>query len=404
MKITKYFALLCAAASLSIAGCELVDDNTNGTGNENTNGTGNENNSGENNDENNGENNGNENNGDSEATIVLGADKTTIELGETITFTVTEGDNDVTADCTIYDKDMSIIEGNTYTAETTGTFSFLATMGSKVSNRLYISVLASVPVLPEDTDEANTKFNHRILLVDHTGVNCGYCPWMTDNLIAFHNKTSWGNNCTEVTCHAGSMAGGDPANSPAANIVNQFYSPNGYPNLSVNFYTTTVGNDFEAPFLADMESVFSANVKKDGADAGIAIATTGDSDKVYATVAVKAAVEQEYKITAWLLENNIYSKNQAGASKPEHYIYDHALRFIPGKYDRNNIQGESFGIIKAGQTISTGFELDITSTMWNSENLEVIVIVSAQDKSKRWEVVNTLTCPVNQSVNFEYLK
>ena len=153
-----------------------------------------------------------------------------------------------------------------------------------------------------------------------------------------------------------------------------------------------------------MSETVSSLVKKDGADAGIAIATTGDSDKVYATVAVKAAVEQEYKITAWLLENNIYSKNQAGASKPEHYIYNHALRFIPGKYDRNNIQGESFGVIKAGQTISTGFELDITSTKWISENLEVIVIVSAQDKSKRWEVVNTLTCPVNQSVNFEYLK
>lgn len=377
MKISKFFALLCAAATFAFVGCEPVDgtEDQKPTPDQPT----------------------------TTGSITLSADKTTVELGDTVKFTVMQEGVDVTASSTIYDPSMNKLANGEFVAEATGTYSFFATKGGESSNYVYVTVMASVPVLPEDTDAANTKFNHRILLVDHTGVNCGFCPWMTDNLIALHEKTEWGNNYNEVTCHAGSMAGGDPGNSPAANVVNQFYGPDGYPNLSVNFYTTTVGNDYEAPFLAAMESVFSANVKKDGADAGIAIATTGDADKVYATVAVKAAVEQEYRVTAWLLESKIYSANQAGASEDYHKIYNYALRNIGGSYSRTDISGDSVGVIKVGEYAETGFELPITSSKWKVENMDVLIIVSAKDKTKRWEVVNTALCPVNSTVGYEYL-
>lgn len=397
MKIAKFFALLCAAATLSFVGCEPVDDNTNGDNNTEQPG-GNE---GEQPGGNEGEQPGGEATG-----FELLVNKTAIAVGETVTFTVMDDGVDVTTDATIYDKNMGIIEDATFTAEATGVFRFFANMGAKTSQYVYVTVLASVPTLPEDTDAANTKFNHRILLVDHTGVNCGFCPYMIDNLLALEEDETWGEHFTEVTNHAGTFAAGDPANSPAANIVDQFYgSPGSKPDLRVNFYCGGIDNALTPSiFVADAGIEFEKLVKTNGADAGIAIATSGDSDIIYASVAVKAAVEQEYKITAWLLENNIYSSNQAGASKPEHYKYNHAVRNIAGNYSRTNIQGESFGIIKAGETITTGFELEVTSTGWNADNMEVLVIVSAKDKQGRWEVANSLVCPVNQSVNFEYIK
>lgn len=375
MKISKFFALLCAAATFAFVGCEPVDgtEDQKPTPEPPT----------------------------TTGSITLSADKTTIALGETVKFTVMQEGVDVTAAATIYDPSMNKLANGEFVAEATGTYSFFATKGGESSNYVYVTVMASVPTLPEDTDVANTKFNHRILLVDHTGINCPNCPLMTDNLRAFH-KTEWVNNYNEVTCHAGGYAGGDPANSPAANVVNQFYSPSGYPTLNLNFYSGNVPNYYTDTFVVKMDEEFKKLIKKDGADAGIAVAVTGDSEMVYATVSVKAAVEQEYKVTAWLLESKIYG-NQSGASEDYHKIYNYALRNVGGSYSRADISGDSVGVIKVGEYAETGFELPITSTKWKVENMDVLIIVSAKDKTKRWEVVNTALCPVNSTVGYEYL-
>lgn len=375
MKISKFFALLCAAATFAFVGCEPVDGTE-----------------------------GQKPTPDLPTTtgsITLSADKTTIALGETVKFTVMQEGVDVTAAATIYDPSMNKLANGEFVAEATGTYSFFATKGGESSNYVYVTVMASVPTLPEDTDVANTKFNHRILVIDHTGINCPNCPLMTDNLRAFH-KTEWANNYNEVTCHAGSYAGGDPANSPAANVVNQFYGPSGYPTLNLNFYSGDVPNYYTDTFVVKMGEEFNKLIKKDGADAGIAVAVTGDSEMVYATVSVKAAVEQEYKVTAWLLESKIYG-NQSGASEDYHKIYNYALRNVGGSYSRADISGDSVGVIKVGEYAETGFELPITSSKWKVENMDVLIIVSAKDKTKRWEVVNTALCPVNSTVGYEYL-
>ena len=334
--------------------------------------------------------------------ITLSADKTIVGLGDTVQLTVMQEGVDVTAATTIYDSSMNKLANGEFVAEATGTYSFIAFKGRESSNYVYVMVMASVPVLPEDTDAANTKFNHRILVIDHTGIKSPYCPQMTDNLRAFHN-TEWVNNYNEVTCHAGAYAGGDPANSPAANVVDQFYGPSGYPTLNLNFYSGDVPNYYTDTFVVKMGEEFKKLIKKDGADAGIAVAVTGDSEMVYATVSVKAAVEQEYKVTAWLLESKIYG-NQSGASEDYHNIYNHALRNIGGTYSKNDISGDSVGVIKVGECAETGFELPITSSKWKVENMDVLIIVSAKDKTMRWEVVNTALCPVNSTVNFEYME
>lgn len=389
MKITKFFALMCAAATLSFAGCEPIDE-TPGDGTQT---------------EQPGDQPGDQPGEPTTGTITLSVDKTAVQLGETIKLTVTQEGQDVTSAATIYDAaTMNKVKNGEFTPESTGNYSFFATKGNESSNYVYVAVMATVPTLPEDTDAANTKFNHRILLVDHTGINCGYCPMMIDNLLAFEEEyPNWASHLNEVTCHAGSMAGGDPANSPAATTVNQYYSPDGYPNLSINFHSATIGNYQQGYFLQLMDQTFKDLVKVNGADAGIAIATSGDSSTVYATVAIKSAVEQEYKVTAWLLESKIYG-NQAGASQDYHKIYNHALRNIGGTYSKHDISGDSVGVIKVGESIETAFELPVTSSKWKVENMDVLIIVSAKDKTKRWEVVNTAICPVNSTANYEYVE
>ena len=334
--------------------------------------------------------------------ITLVADKTTVKMGESVTFTVVDdAQQDVTAQATIYDKDFNEV-ASTVTFNESGQYSYFATLGSLNSKYVIITVMAELPEVPADPQPDNYAFNHRVLLIDHTGVNCGYCPVMTDTLLALAETDVHG-NYNEVTCHAGSYAGGDPGNSAAANALNQFQSGlfSGYPALVLNFYD---GKSVNYNGYADyVRQGVKAAIKTEGAEVGISMAVVGDTDKVYCAAKIKSAKTQEYKATAWLLESNIYSPNQSGAQKDVHKIYNYALRNMSHEYSRSNVQGDSIGVLEAGDVVDCAFELPIVSTKWESENFDVLVIVSALDSNGRWDVVNTAMCHIGETKEIEYL-
>lgn len=373
MKLTKFFALMLAAATFAV-GCDGGDtpDVPEATG-----------------------------------AITLEVANASIELGEDIVFTVMQEGKDVTAAATIYKAYDDYAEvSNPFTPTATGSFSFFATKGKESSKTVTVTVMASVPVLPEDSDPSNTKFNHRILMIDHTGVNCGNCPRVMDGLKALA-ETDVHNSYNEVCVHGGGFApsGSDKAYSDAARVVDQFYGPRGYPNICFNFYGGQGDISGVQTFVATNSAKIKSLVKADGADAGVAVAASGDKSAVYVSLAVKAAVEQEYKVTAWLLENQIYNPAQLGTSsdKDYHKIHDFALRNIAGEYSRADLSGDSLGVIAAGEVKEHSFELPIISNKWVVENMDVLIIVSAMDDMGRFEVVNTVSCPVNGTVNYEYL-
>ena len=329
--------------------------------------------------------------------IKLAADKTAVEIGETVTFTVTDAENqDVTSQALIYDENFNEV-GSQVTFNESGSYSFFATVGSANSNYVSVVVMADVPVVPADPQPENFTFNHRAVVIDQTGVNCGYCPNATDQLKTLEN-TEWHQYYNEVTCHAGSYAGGDPGNSAAANALNQFQSSmiSGYPCILVNFYGKPSSYGYN-----DIIKVLQNYVQKDGVDVGISLAVTGDESCVYAAAQVKSGVAQEYKITAWLLESNIYSPNQAGATKDYHKIYNNALRNMSHEYSKTNVQGDSY-TFEANEVKDLAFELEMISNKWKLENMSVLVIVSAKDANGRWEVANSAVCKINEAKEFEY--
>lgn len=329
--------------------------------------------------------------------IKLAADKTAVEIGETVTFTVTDAENqDVTSQALIYDENFNEV-GSEVTFNESGSYSFFATVGSANSNYVSVVVMADVPEVPEDPQPENFTFNHRAVVIDQTGVNCGYCPNATDQLKTLEN-TEWHKYYNEVTCHAGSYAGGDPGNSAAANALNQFQSSmiSGYPCILVNFYGKPNGYGYN-----DIIKVLQPYVQKDGVDVGISLAVTGDESCVYAAAQVKSGVAQEYKVTAWLLESNIYSPNQAGATKDYHKIYNNALRNMSHEYSKTNVQGDSY-TFEANEVKDLAFELEMISNKWKLENMSVLVIVSAKDANGRWEVANSAVCKINEAKEFEY--
>ena len=140
----------------------------------------------------------------------------------------------VTANAVIFDKthDFSQVE-NPFTPTEDGEYTFYAVVGDAISNDIKVVVTPTVPALPEDNDAANTSFKHRILLVDHTGTHCGYCPQMMKALKEVAETGDYHSKYHEAMAHTYNNS--DPSYSVAAEAVTSFYGVNDYPTLNYNF-------------------------------------------------------------------------------------------------------------------------------------------------------------------------
>lgn len=338
----------------------------------------------------------------SDATIELVVDKSMAVVGDTIRFTVLDAnENDVTADATIFNALTMEEVGVEYVATETGDFTFVASIGEEISNIVDVTVFDSIPVIPADPDPSNLAFNHRGMFVFHGGVSDGYSPSaMTVFQELANTEASKHYNLVQV--HGGAYARNDPAYSEAAVVVDQFYYPGGYPAVYLNFYDGKASDRSVQTFT----NLLMNNIKEDGADAGVTMAVDATSSHVFCAAEIKANVAQEYKVTAWLLESDIYSPNQAGANKDcyYHYYYDFALRNISGEYSKYNVSGKSIGFLSSAETKTISYAIPVLSDSWNVSNMGVLVIVSARDAEGRWEVANTAYCKVGESKAYEYVE
>lgn len=328
--------------------------------------------------------------------ITLSADKTTAEVGDVITFTVTDGTGkNVTASSTIYDIDYNLVKNAKYKTTKDGKLKFFATRNGYTSNTLSINVGSGAE---EPEEQEGGAFLHKVLVIDHTGVGCGYCPSAIDNLRNLASKTSWGPYYNEVSCHAGGYASGDPARSTVATSLNYFQSITNYPTIAINLYTRSSSYTYST-IASNLANV----VNKAGADVGIALSVEKGSSKVTFSAQIKAAVSNEYKVNAWLLENNIYSPNQNGATAEHHYYYNHALRNTSETVSSGDFSGRSVGMIYMGETYNYNGSIAVDSG-WEMNNLEVLIVVTARNGNNKWEVVNSAVCGVGETTPFAYVQ
>ena len=362
MKLTKFFAF--ALAALAFVGCDT--DTPSGGG------------------------------GDDKPTgdAVLVANNNSVEVNTPIEFTVTASDgSDLTAEAIIYDKshDYVVVE-NPFTPTADGEYEFYAVVGSIITNTIKVSVVPAIPALPKDAEPQNTVFNHRILLVDHTGNTCGYCPQMMKALKTVSETGDYHSKYYEAMAHT--YSNGDPAFSGAASMVSNHHGVSSYPTLTYNFYHTTQSSYNDAHIMGQIDALWKA----EGADAGIAAAAALATSSVIVNTEVKAAVANDYRITAWLLEDGIYAK-QTNATEEWMNTHDNAIR---QRVSSDDISGVSLGTLAAGETASTALTLNIVGNKWNRDNLKVMVIVSAKNAKGQFEVANVAICPMNDVVTYDY--
>lgn len=357
MKFTKFFALLCAA-TVGFVACEEKPAPTPG----------------------------------SQDTVTLTAESV-VEVNTPITFVVTDSEGvDVTANAVIFDKSHDFAQvSNPFTPTEDGDYTFYAVVGDAISNDVKVSVSPAVPALPEDTDVANTSFAHHILLVDHTGTDCGYCPQMMKALKEVEDGGEFHGKYYEAMAHSYNTS--DPAYSGAAASVSSHFSLTGYPTLTYNFYHPTSSSYNAEHIKGQINALW-----KESADAGIAASTNLAAKSVVVNAEVKAAVAGEYSVTAWLLEDGIEAK-QTNATESWMNIHNNAIRQTPST---SVISGYEVGALEAGKTATQIINLKITRDTWNRDNMKVMVIVSKKNDKNKYDVANVAICPINDSVTYDY--
>jgi hypothetical protein len=356
MKFTKFFALIAAITPLFWA-CEGTNDDPQAVG---------------------------------EVTLTA---ESVVEVNTPITFVVTDNDGvDVTADAVIFDKSHDFAQvSNPFTPTEDGDYTFYAVVGDAISNDVKVSVSPTVPALPEDTDVTNTSFAHHILLVDHTGTDCGYCPQMMKALKEIEDGGEFHGKYYEAMAHSYNTS--DPAYSGAAASVSSHFRFEGYPALTYNFYHPTNSSYNAAHIKGQINALW-----KENADAGIAASTSLATKSVVVNAEVKAAVDGEYSITAWLLEDGIEAR-QTNATESWMNIHNNAIRQTPST---SVISGYEVGALEAGKTATQIINLKITRDSWNRDNMKVMVIVSKKNDKGKYDVANVAICPINDSITYDY--
>lgn len=335
-------------------------------------------------------------------TPVLSAQKTVIEAGSQVEFIVTVADEDVTAEATIYEYYTKQEVSNPYTIDVEGEHIFYAKHDNNESKILTITVIPQgSPELPEDSDPDNYTFKYRMLLIDHTGTDCGYCPYMMESLKTLSENSAYNDYYNIAMAH--SYNSSDPAYSPVAKSLFYYYNRTlnvltGYPTLTFNYCYEDSAN-----YTLNNIYYHFNNLKKESQDAAIAVATKIQENDVVVNVALKSAESRIYKINILILEDNIYGDQYNGWESWMHY-HNNAIRASYAVFSFADISGAEWGYVGANSTASKIFRITGIDNKWVRDNLKVLVIIAAQDPEydNKYEVVNTAMCPINGSIGFEY--
>ena len=335
--------------------------------------------------------------------VTLKVDKATVKGGEQVHFTVIYEDEDVTAEATIHANYTNEQVANPYTTDQSGELSFYAKYNGIKSKLCSVTVTpAYAPEFPADANPESYDFNQRMLIVDHTGLGCAYCPGVKQAIHDTQAKAEYKDKFNVV--YAYTFSSNEVCYSSAARTLWNYYvgvcstgdKLTGYPSFTTNYCFNYTGKYQLEQRIDDLWDENPA--------ASIAYAAKIEGDKIVVSASVKSSVSQNYKLSLWVLENDIYA-NQTAATAEWMNTHSSVMRDAPTGVSNSDISGIDFGYVEAGTTLSRIFEFDLfCANHWKRENFSLIAILSAPSEkyNGKYEVVTTSMCDFGSEVGFDY--
>lgn len=300
-------------------------------------------------------------------------------------------EQDVTAQVELYcDGVMDQLSSSEFKTDAEGVYSFYAVNGFDISNTVTVRAVKGAKPVPEDTDPSGKVFRHRMLLLQHTGTECPNCPRLMTQLRYLSEDEQYNGLYHHVASHSYNYS--DPAYTSAAATLSKNFEVNRYPWLTYNL-TSAAEMDF------DKIRTTIDKLSEESAVAGVRAAVSLSGSYICANVSLKAGKAGKYRLAAWLLEDNIRSA-QSGADAQWQNVHENCLRVMAGSNKTECIYGMNLGGFEAGESKDMLLAFDLED-QWKGQNCKVLFIAVDADT---YELITCTVCPVDGTINYEYIK
>ena len=304
---------------------------------------------------------------------------------------------------TIYDATTNTpvdVPNLEFTTTTPGKYSFWAAYKTRHSETVSITAIsAAIPVLPSDPAPSSTNFSRKVLVMQFTGTNCGFCPYMVNLLRTFTANPSNEGKWVLAAIHTYNSS--DPAYTSAP--IDGAMGISGYPTAALDLDKTTKWTNYYN--YEGFQSMFNKEYAAAKAKVGIALSTVLDGNQLVVKTGLKAAEAGDYGLALWVLEDGIKAKQaNNGAQSDEGYdTHNNCVRLMLGQNSSKDFSGVRVSLAK-GEEVEQYALIDLKDS-WVGENLHVVGIVTALNAGgDAFTANNAVNCPGNSSIAYSYNK
>ena len=333
---------------------------------------------------------------------------------EEVQFGVFYNGEDVTAQSKVYYLNLSnfaatLVPNGKHTFAATGSYVFWAEYGdlSSKNKTLTIVVYNDVPTLPADAAPDSLDFERRVLLVQNTGTNCGYCPNAITAIHNFKDKSPYADKLELLAAHAFNSS--DPLYSSAAVTIFRMTGFDSFPSIMFNFDKNYALAGTSASYFESYINNTTETLLQKKSSTGIALTTKYDET---GTISVKAGVKTDsagiYKITIALVQDNVYAyQGGADPSDERFHIHKAGVKAIyPSSGAGEKINGNVPSVKGKVYEYCSEFNSDLLSPgVGGGYTLDVLrdarIIVYVTNDSGI--VDNVASCGMNEQKAFAYL-
>ena len=304
-----------------------------------------------------------------------------------------------------------------FESKDTGTFTFYVTYNITESTKdkpISVQVINdAIPDRAEDPNPSSTSFKRRALVMQFTGTNCGYCPYMIRPLETLAADADYKDKFTWAAIHTF-----NPESDPAAphNKVDKQqlgskFGISGYPTVLVDYSQASFAHN-DAVNLGALKKGID-NSMANPASAGISAAMTLDENNRVVTVrvSVKAKDAKVYNVGMWVIEDKIKGAQAGDATNDR--VHDNAVRYVArgtdGSVNYNGYPLNEGKVMSAGQVVDYIFTVKLAKDDsckkqpdMNFANGQLLFFVTTSMGNSYTVVNSAVTKDLKTAMPFEY--
>lgn len=260
------------------------------------------------------------------------------------------------------------LSSNSFTPSEAGSYDFIATYNGAISNRVSITVEADNPDQPVTPGTGQTmNFERHMAVMEFTGAWCTWCP-DGYSLLKLTLETYRYDERAHIIALHDNTSGEDPMGLPLTSTINNDFGPISYPGFVIDLRDAgEIGSN-----SAGIRDALRRSDNDYPAHCGIALQSDYDESarKGKITAKVYSNSEDIYRITLFILEDNIISPQKSGSTIVENYAHNHVVR----KMLSSSYKGDRVGELGVGQEQSVEYDFTLPE-QWVAENCSICALI-----------------------------